>query len=72
MPAFFKYFFIFKFYVVFSEPIGKNCKTPPNLGNFQPQLDLCESKYLQIARKRFEKNILLKFYIFLTFKAGHL
>ena len=59
MQAFLKYFFIFK--LVVSEPIGKNCMTPPNFGNLQPQLDLCEGKYLQIARKRFEKNILVKF-----------
>ena len=57
----FKYLCIFNFCGVLSKPIGKNCIKPPNFGNLQPQLDICEGKYLQIARKRFEKNILEKF-----------
>ena len=65
-----KYLLCIFFCGVFSEPIGKNCIKPPNFGNLQAQLDICEGKYLQIAKKRFEKNILEKFLVFLTFKTG--
>ena len=60
---FFVFFLTFGVMTVFSEPIGKNCMIPSNIGNLTPVLDLCESKYLQIARN-ISNETLFKFFWF--------